>query len=141
MAKEYTADLLKEKENARSEVELEVAATKIQRWYRRVEQARVFRARKLERLKSIEEQINASTTTAEKRFSKFKLDSSACGICGVHFASLDDNQEEYDGKTPIIFISSCTTVSISPSVFHSSINLSIHRSLHVVSYLLSSIQP
>ena len=138
---EYTADLLKEKENARSEVELEVAATKIQRWYRRVEQARVFRARKLERLKSIEEQINASTTTAEKRFSKFKLDSSACGICGVHFASLDDNQEEYDGKTPIIFISSCTTVSISPSVFHSSINLSIHRSLHVVSYLLSSIQP
>ena len=121
---EYTADLLKEKENARSEVELEVAATKIQRWYRRAEEAKVFRARKLERLKSIEEQINASTTTAEARFSKFKLDSSACGICGVHFASLDDNQEEYDGKTPIIFISSCTTVSISPSVFHLSVNLS-----------------
>ena len=121
---EYTADLLKEKENARSEVELEVAATEIQRWYRRAEEAKVFRARKLERLKSIEEQINASTTTAEARFSKFKLDSSACGICGVHFASLDDNQEEYDGKTPIIFISSCTTVSISPSVFHLSVNLS-----------------
>ena len=110
---EYTAELLKEKENARSEVELEVAATKIQRWYRRVEQVKVFRARKLERLKSIEEQINASASTIGERFSKFKLDSSACGICGVHFASLDDNQEEYDGKALIIFISSCTTVSIS----------------------------
>ena len=135
---EYTADLLKEKENARSEVELEdVAATKIQRWYRRVEEAKVFRARKLERTKSIEEQINASTTTAEERFSKFKLDSSACGICGVHFASLDDNQEEYDGKTPIIFISSCTTVSISPSVFHSSINLS-EPSCSIISAILYS---
>ena len=133
----YTEEDLRDKENARSEV----AATKIQRWYRGVKQVKEIPARNLKRLKSIEEQINASTTTTEERFSKFKLDSSACGICGVHFASLDDNQEEYDGKTPIIFISSCTTVSISPSVFHSSINLSIHRSLHVVSYLLSSIQP
>ena len=133
----YTEEDLRDKENARSEV----AATKIQRWYRGVKQVKEIPARNLERLKSIEEQINASTTTTEERFSKFKLDSSACGICGVHFASLDDNQEEYDGKTPIIFISSCTTVSISPSAFHSSINLSIHRSLHVVSYLLSSIQP
>ena len=133
----YTEEDLRDKENARSEV----AATKIQRWYRGVKQVKEIPARNLERLKSIEEQINASTTTTEERFSKFKLDSSACGICGVHFASLDENQEEYDGKTPIIFISSCTTVSISPSAFHSSINLSIHRSLHVVSYLLSSIQP
>ena len=133
----YTEEDLRDKENARSEV----AATKIQRWYRGVKQVKEIPARNLERLKSIEEQINASTTTTEERFSKFKLDSSACGICGVHFASLDDNQEEYDGKTPIIFISSCTTLSISPSAFHSSINLSIHRSLHVVSYLLSSIQP
>ena len=133
----YTEEDLRDKENARSEV----AATKIQRWYRGVKQVKEIPARNLKRLKSIEEQINASTTTTEERFSKFKLDSSACGICGVHFASLDDNQEEYDGKTPIIFISSCTTVSISPSAFHSSINLSIHRSLHVVSYLLSSIQP
>ena len=133
----YTEEDLRDKENARSEV----AATKIQRWYRGVKQVKEIPARNLERLKSIEEQINASTTTNEERFSKFKLDSSACGICGVHFASLDDNQEEYDGKTPIIFISSCTTLSISPSAFHSSINLSIHRSLHVVSYLLSSIQP
>ena len=128
----YTEEDLREKENARSEV----AATKIQRWYRGVKQSKEIPARNLERLKSIEEQSKASTSTVEERFSKFELDSFACGICGVHFASLDDYQEEYDGKALIIFISSCTTVSISPCVFHSFNNLSMHLSLHVASYLL-----
>ena len=128
----YTDEDLRDKENARSEV----AATKIQRWYRGVKQVKEIPARNLERLKSIEEQSNASTSAVQERFSKFKLDSSACGICGVHFTSLDDYQEEYDGKALIIFISSCTIVSISPCVFHSSNNLSIHVSLHVPSYLL-----
>ena len=128
----YTEEDLRDKENARSEV----AATKIQRWYRGVKQVKEIPARNLERLKSIEEQSNASTSAVQERFSKFKLDSSACGICGVHFTSLDDYQEEYDGKALIIFISSCTIVSISPCVFHSSNNLSIHVSLHVPSYLL-----
>ena len=128
----YTEEDLRDKENARSEV----AATKIQRWYRGVKQVKEIPARNLERLKSIEEQSNASTSAVQERFSKFKLDSSACGICGVHFTSLDDYQEEYDGKALIIFISSCTIVSISPCVFHSSNNLSIHLSLHVPSYLL-----
>ena len=128
----YTEEDLRDKENARSEV----AATKIQRWYRGVRQSKEIPARNLERLKSIEEQSKASTSTVEERFSKFKLDSSACGICAVHFTSLDDYQEEYDGKALIIFISSCTTISISPCVFHSSNNLSIHLSLHVPSYLL-----
>ena len=128
----YTEEDLRDKENARSEV----AATKIQRWFRGVKQVKEIPARNLERLKSIEEQSNASTSAVQERFSKFKLDSSACGICGVHFTSLDDYQEEYDGKALIIFISSCTIVSISPCVFHSSNNLSIHLSLHVPSYLL-----
>ena len=128
----YTEEDLRDKENARSEV----AATKIQRWYRGVRQSKEIPARNLERLKSIEEQSKASTSTVEERFSKFKLDASACGICGAHFTSLDDYQEEYEGKALIIFISSCTTVSISPCVFHSSNNLSIHLSLHVPSYLL-----
>ena len=108
----YTEEDLRDKENARSEV----AATKIQRWYRGVKQVKEIPARSLERLKSIEEQSKASTSAVEERFSKFKLDSSACGICGVHFTSLDDYQEEYDGKALIIFISSCTIVSISPCV-------------------------
>jgi len=128
----YTEEDLREKENARSEV----AATKIQRWYRGVKQVKEIPARNLERSKCFEEQSKASTSAVEERFSKFKLDSSACGICGVHFTSMDDYQEEYDGKTLIIFISSCTIVSISPCVFHSSNNLSIHLSLHVPSYLL-----
>ena len=97
MEVKYTDEELEEKENARKEV----AATKIQSWFKGVRQAKVFRATKLERLKSTEEQMLA-TDAAGEHFLRFKMDSSACAICGTKFkTSTDDhplvNQEDYEG--------------------------------------------
>ena len=97
MEVKYTDEELEEKENARKEV----AATKIQSWFKGARQAKVFRATKLERLKSTEEQMLA-TDVAGEHFLRFKMDSSACAICGTKFkTSTDDhplvNQEDYEG--------------------------------------------
>ena len=80
MEVKYTDEELEEKENARKEV----AATKIQSWFKGVRQAQVFRATKLARLKSTEEQMLA-TDVAGEHFLRFKTDSSACAICGTKF--------------------------------------------------------
>ena len=97
MEVKYTDEELKEKENARKEV----AATKIQSWFKGVRQAKVFQATRLARLKSNEEQMWA-TDAAVEHFLRFKMDSSACAICGTKFkTSTDDhplvNQEDYEG--------------------------------------------
>lgn len=95
MEVEYTEDELKEREKAR----LEVTVAAMQKMYRKkkfVEKisllARVLRARKLRRLESIEEQTRSSSNVLEEHFARFKVDSSACGICGTNFKdSTDDN--------------------------------------------------
>ena len=102
MEVKYTDEELEEKENARKEV----AATKIQSWFKGVRQALVFQATKLARLKSTEEQMLA-TDVAGEHFLRFKMDSSACAICGTKFkTSTDDhpliNQEDHEGITLLI---------------------------------------
>ena len=97
MEVKYTDEELKEKENARKEV----SATKIQSWFKGVRQAKVFQATKLARLKSNEEQMWATDAGVE-HFLRFKMDSSACTICGTKFkTSTDDhpltNQEDHEG--------------------------------------------
>lgn len=90
----YTDEESKDKENARSEV----AARKIQSWYRGIKQAKFFQASKLGALKSIEENTKMSRNAAEEHFFRFKVDSSACGICGTNFkASTDVYREDYEG--------------------------------------------
>ena len=97
MEVKYTDAELKEKEDARKDV----AAAKVQRWYKGLRRAKVERATKLARLKSMEEQMVA-TNAAEEHFLRFKVDSSACGICGTNFKPLTDdhpvmNQEDHEG--------------------------------------------
>ena len=104
MEVKYTDEELEEKENARKEV----AATKIQSWFKGVRQAQVFQATKLARLKSTEEQMLATDVVAGEHFLRFKMDSSACAICGTKFeTSTDDhpliNQEEHEG-IPLLII-------------------------------------
>jgi len=83
MEVEYTEDELKEREIARREVSVSM----IQKWYRRV-----LEVRKLRRLESIEEQTRSSSNALEERFVQFRVDSSACGICGTNFqAQKDEN--------------------------------------------------
>ncbi len=95
MEVEYTEDELKERERTR----LEVTVAAMQRLYRRkkfVEKisllARVLQARKLRRLESIEEQTRSSSNVLEEHFARFKVDSSACGICGTNFKVSTDDQ-------------------------------------------------
>ena len=104
MEVKYTDEELEEKENARKEV----AATKIQSWFKGVRQAQVFQATKLARLKSTEEQMLATDVVAGEHFLRFKMDSSACAICGTKFkTSTDDhtliNQEDHEG-IPLLII-------------------------------------
>ena len=88
MEVEYTEDELKERESARREVNVIV----IQKWYRRRKLAekfsslaRVLKVRKLRRFESIEEQTRSSSNALEEHFAPFRVDSSACGICGTNF--------------------------------------------------------
>ena len=116
MEVKYTDEELEEKEDARREE----AATKIQSWFKGVRQAKVFRATKLARLKSIEEQM-AATDTAEEHFLWLKMDSSACAICGTKFkTSTDDhpliNQEDYEGIPLYLFGSVVFTTFVHPSI-------------------------
>ena len=84
----YTDEELKEKEKAR----LEVIVTNMQRLYRRSKQAKAMKSRKLSRLKSIEEHAKASADVSEEHFCRFKVDKTACGICGTNFkASTDEH--------------------------------------------------
>ena len=104
MEVKYTDEELEEKENARKEV----AATKIQSWFKGVRQAQVFQATKLARIKSTEEQMLATDVVAGEHFLRFKMDSSACAICGTKFkTSTDDhpliNQEDHEG-IPLLII-------------------------------------
>ena len=107
MEVKYTDEELKEKENAR----LEVIVTSLQRLYRRRKQAE--NDRKLSRSKSIEEQTKASRNASEDHFSRFKVDSSACGICGKNFykASTADYQppigHEYNEGKIILIVCFC----------------------------------
>ena len=115
MEVKYTDEELKEKENAR----LEVTVMTMQRLYRRKKKAekiylyaKALRDRKLMKLKSIEEKTEALKKVSEDHFSRFNVDSSACGICGTNFVktSTDDDQlplshEDNEGK--IIFICFC----------------------------------
>ena len=87
MEVKYTDEELEEKENARKEV----AATKIQSWFKGVRQAQVFQATKLARLKSTEQQMLA-TDVAGEHFLRFKMDSSACAICGTKFKTSTDDK-------------------------------------------------
>ena len=93
----YTDEESKDREIARSEV----AARKIQTWYRGIKQAspsQVFQASKLGALKSIETNTKMSKNAAEEHFFRFKVDSSACGICGTSLrVSTDVYHEDCEG--------------------------------------------
>ena len=102
---EYTEEELKEKENVRRDMN----ATTIQRWYKRIKslkkkqaQAAVVPAKTLHKLESTQEQINSESDVLDKHFSQFRVDVSACGICGINFkASAEDtlymNNEDNEG--------------------------------------------
>ena len=97
MEVKYTEEELKEKENARKEV----AATMTESVLKEVRQTDVFRLTNPAKLESTEEQM-AATDAAEEHFLRFKMDSSACGICGTKFKSSTDdhpviNQEDHEG--------------------------------------------
>ena len=77
----YTDEELKEKEETR----LEVIVTNMQRLYRRSKQARALKSKKLSRLKSIEEHAKPSSDVSEEHFSRFRVDKTACAICGTNF--------------------------------------------------------
>ena len=88
MEVEYTEEELRERESARREVNVSV----IQKWYRRMKSAekfsflaRVLKGRELRRFESIEEQTRTSSNALEEHFAQFRVDSSACGICGTNF--------------------------------------------------------
>lgn len=88
MEVEYTEDELKERESARREVNVNV----IKKWYRRRKLAekfsllaKVLKERKLRRFESIEEQTRSSSNALEEHFAPFRVDTSACGICGTNF--------------------------------------------------------
>ena len=88
MEVKYTEEELKEKEKAR----LEVIVTNMQRLYRRNKRAKAMKSRKPSRLKSIEEHAKASADVSEEHFSRFRVDKTACGICGTSFkASTDEH--------------------------------------------------
>ncbi|KAL9971730.1 hypothetical protein ACROYT_G017933 [Oculina patagonica] len=101
----YRDEELKDREEAR----LEVNAIAIQKWYRRMKSVekirllvKVLQARKLRRLESIEEQTTSSSNVLEEHFVQFKVDSSACGICGTNFKvstdeSLPMSSEDNEG--------------------------------------------
>ena len=104
MEVEYTEDELKEKEKAR----LEVTVIKIQKLYRRKRLARALQVKRLRRLESVEEQTRSSSNLLEEHFARFKVDSSACGICGTNFkVSTDDNlliaNEHNEGDSFLLF--------------------------------------
>ena len=89
MEVKYTDEELKEKEEAR----LEVIVTTLQRLYRRKQIAKnICLYAKALKSRSTEEQTKASTDGSHEHFSRFKVDSTACGICGTNFAaSADEN--------------------------------------------------
>ena len=93
MEVEYTEDELKEIERARLEVTV-IAMQKLYRKKKFVEKisllARALQVRKLKRVESIEEQTRSSSNVLEEHFARFKVDSSACGICGTDFKDLTD---------------------------------------------------
>ena len=93
MEVKYTDEELKEKEKAR----LEVLVTTLQRLYRRHKIAKniclfaeALKFKMLSRSTSIEKQAKASTDGSHEHFSRFKVDSTACGICGTNFAATTD---------------------------------------------------
>ena len=95
MEVQYTEEELKEKEEARKDV----FARTLQRWYKRIKLAEkiclfaeYLKSRKISRLISIEERMKskASSDGSEEHFSLFKVDSTACGICGTHFRTSTD---------------------------------------------------
>jgi len=112
MEVEYTEDELKERESARREVNVSV----IQKWYRRRKLAekfsflaRVLKVRKLRRFESIEEQTRSSSNALEEHFAQFRVDSSACGICGTNFQvqkdeSLPMGSEDNEGDPLNTFV-------------------------------------
>ncbi|PFX33387.1 TPR and ankyrin repeat-containing protein 1 [Stylophora pistillata] len=102
-----TEEELKEKEN----ILRDVNATTIQRWYKRMKslekkkaQAGVVPAKTLHRLEPTQKQINSESDVLEKHFSQFRVDLTACGICGISFKpSAEDtfhmNNEDNEGET------------------------------------------
>ena len=95
MEVKHTDVELKEREEAR----LEVLVTNLQRLYRRRKLAKniylyyqFLKSGTLGRSRSIEEQSSASTDGSQEHFSRFRVDSTACGICGTNFTmSTDEN--------------------------------------------------
>lgn len=102
---ELTEEELKEEEN----IQRDVAATTIQRWYKQIKslekeqaQAGILPAKTLQRLESTQEQVNSESDVLRKHFSQFRVDVSACGICGKNFKpsaedTLHMNNEDNEG--------------------------------------------
>ena len=97
----YPEDELKERESAHREVNVSV----IQKWYRRRKLAakfsllaKVLKDRKLRRFESIEEQTRSSSNALEEHFAQFRVDSSACGICGTNFQFQKDENLPMDNE-------------------------------------------
>ena len=105
MEVEYTEEELKERESARREVSVNV----IKKWYRRMKLTRVLKARNLRRFESIEEQTRSTSNALEEHFAHFRVDSSACGICGTNFqVQKDENlpmgSEDNEGDSLNTFV-------------------------------------
>lgn len=88
-------ELEEEKRQEREKAERYLAAKKIQEWYR---QRREFiRRRDLKRSTSKEETKDSASRSPEEHFSGFKIDVSACGICGEDFTKLLEAEEHEPG--------------------------------------------
>lgn len=102
-------ELTEEERKERENIQRDVAATTILRWYKRIKslekkqaQAAVVPAKTLQRLESTQEQINSESDLLEKHFSQFRVDVSACGICRINFKPLAEdtlhmNNEDSEG--------------------------------------------
>lgn len=102
---ELTEKERKDKEN----IQRVLAATTILRWYKQIKslekeqaQAGIVPAKTLHRLESTQEQINSESDVLNKHFSQFRVDVSACGICGKNFKpsaedTLHMNSEDNEG--------------------------------------------
>lgn len=83
-----TGYLEEQKKERALEKKREEAAAKIQRWYRQIRRAK---SKFSPRAGDVQERPAFS---AEAHFERFKVDSSACSVCGVHFS--DERGENYE---------------------------------------------
>ena len=90
----YAEELVREHAIADQEAECELAAVKIQRWYRELLSQRQCKGFTKEAVGGLEEL--QSSPGALCHFDQFKVDMSACSVCGVH---LNHELQSDEGRT------------------------------------------